>query len=68
MMSGRKALGMFGQKKMWGVVVVCKGTHVVKLYLARGYSTEDFMFAWTLHTADWGIPLTIYMDKGTQLV
>ena len=54
-------------RKMWGVVVVCLGTHAVMLYLARGYSMEDFMFVWTRHTANWGVPLSIYMDRGTQL-
>ena len=33
-------------KKMWGMVVVCLGTHAVKLYLVQGYSTEDFLLAW----------------------
>ena len=26
------------------------------------------MLSWALHTADWGIPLTVYTNKGTQLV
>ena len=30
---------VWAYKKMWGVVVVCLGTHTVKLYLVRGYST-----------------------------
>ena len=55
-------------RKMWAVVVVCQGTHAVKLYLVRGYSTEDFLLAWAWHTSDWGVPLTVYTDNGTQLV
>ena len=55
-------------KNMWVAVVVSLGMHVAKLYLMCGYSTEYFMFVWVCHKADWGVPLTVYMDKGTQLV
>ena len=53
---------------MWVSVVVCLGMHVAKLYLMHGYSTEDFMFAWERHKADLGVPITVYTDKGIQLV
>ena len=53
---------------MWGVVLVCLDMHAAKLYLVRGYSTEYLTFAQTWHTADWGVPLTVYTDKGMQLV
>ena len=49
-------------------MVVCLGTHAAKLYLMWGYSTEDFMFVWERHKSDWGIPITVYTDKGMQLV
>ena len=49
------------------MVVICSRTHAVKLYLVQGYSTEDFLLAWTHHTLNWRVPLTVYTDKGTQL-
>jgi len=51
-------------KKIWVAVVVCLGTHTAKLYLMWGYSPEDFMFMWECHKSDWGVPITVYTDKG----
>ena len=38
------------------------------MYLAPGYSTSDFLLAYSSHMSDHGIPTTVHSDKGSQLV
>ena len=57
-----------GKMKIWVVLFVCLSTKALKLYIAGGYSTEDFMLAWNSFVADHGEPLTCHSDRGSQLV
>ena len=57
-----------GKMKVWVVLFVCLSTKALKLYVAGGYSTEDFMLAWNSFVADHGEPLTCHSDRGSQLV
>jgi len=56
-----------GTFKGWVVVIVCLNTKAVKLYLACGYATKDFLLAWEQHVSDCGNPLTVHSDRGSQL-
>ena len=60
--------GNKGTFKAWIVVIVCLNTKAVKLYMACGYATKDFLLAWEQHTSDCGNPLTVHSDRGSQLV
>lgn len=57
-----------GQMKVWAVILVCLNTRAVRIEVAPGYSTKDFMIAWKCYTADVGQPSTVHSDKGSQLV
>ena len=57
-----------GKMKIWVILFVCLNTKALKLYVAGGYSTEDFMLAWNSFEADHGEPLTCHSDRGSQLV
>ena len=57
-----------GTMKVWSVLFVCLNTKALKMYLAGGYGTNDFLLAWDAFTADHGEPLTCHSDRGTQLV
>ena len=39
----------------------------VKIYLAGGLATEDFLLAWDSFIADHGQPLIAYSDRGTNI-
>ena len=54
--------------KVWNVIFVCLNTKAVTMYLAPGYSTDDFMLAYNSHTSDHGLPSKVHSDKGSQLV
>ena len=54
--------------KVWNVIIVCLITKAVTMYLAPGYSTEDFMLAYNSHISDHGLPNKVHSDKGSQLV
>ena len=56
-----------GTVKMWAVLLVCLQTKAVKIYIAGGLSTEDFLLAWDSFVADHGQPLIAYSDRGTNL-
>ena len=56
-----------GTFKGWIVVIVCLNTQAIKLYLACGYATKDFLLAWEQHVSDCGNPLTVHSDRGSQL-
>ena len=54
--------------KVWNVLFVCLNTKAVKMYLAPGYATKDFMIAYNSHISDHGIPFYVHSDKGSQLI
>ena len=56
-----------GTVKMWAVLLVCLQTKAVKIYMAGGLSTEDFLLAWDSFVADHGQPLIAYSDRGSNL-
>ena len=55
-------------QKVWNVLFLCLNTKSIKMHLAPGYSTNDFMIAYNSHTSDHGLPSTVHSDKGSQLV
>ena len=57
-----------GTIKIWVILFLCLSTKALKLYVAGGYSTEDFLLAWDAFVADHGDPLTCHSDRGSQLV
>ena len=57
-----------GTFKLWVILFVCLNTKALKLYLAGGYSTQDFLLAWDAFVADQGEPITCHSDRGSQLV
>ena len=57
-----------GMIKIWVILFVCLSTKALKLYVAGGYATEDFLLAWDAFAADHGDPLTCHSDRGSQLV
>ena len=64
-----KAMGNSrAQVKVWGLVIVCQNTRAVKVYATAGYSTDDFLTAYTRFTANHGNPLLVVSDAGSQLV
>ena len=54
--------------KVWAVLIVCLQVKAVKIYLAGGLGTEDFLLAWDGFVADNGQPLVAYSDRGSNLV
>ena len=54
--------------KVWNVIFVCLNTKAVSMYLAPGYSTDDFFIAYNSHISDRGIPSLVHSDRGSQLV
>ena len=56
-----------GTYKIWVVLFVCLNTKALKLYVAGGYSTGDFLLAWDSFVADYGEPISCHSDRGTQL-
>ena len=57
-----------GTMKVWAVLAVCLNTRAIKIYMAPGYSTADFLLAWEELESDCGIPRRVHSDRGTQLV
>ena len=57
-----------GTLKVWAVMVMCLNTRALRIYLAPGYSTEDFLLAWTEVISDCGVPRRVHSDRGSQLV
>ena len=57
-----------GTMKVWAVLIVCLQTKAVKIYLAGGLSTEDFLLVWDEFVADHGQPLVANSDRGSNLV
>ena len=68
-MGGAKTTrGKSGTFKVWGLLILCLNTKAVKLFIAAGYSTEDFLMAYEQFTSDHGHPAWIHSDRGSQLV
>ena len=54
--------------KIWVAIFVCLNTKAVSMELAPGYSTDDFLLAYSSHVSIRGIPLYVHTDRGSQLV
>ena len=54
--------------KVWNVLFVCLNTKAIAMYLAPGYSTNDFFIAYNSFISDRGTPTTVHSDRGSQLV
>ena len=59
--------GVHGTFKVWGVLIICLNTKAVKLYLAAGYSTAEFLMAYEQFTSDHGRPAMVHSDRGSNL-
>ena len=57
-----------GTMKVWAVIFVCLQVKAVKIYLAGGLNTEDFLLVWDSFVADYGQPMVAYSDRGTNFV
>ena len=57
-----------GTMKSWAVLIVCLQTKAVKICLAGGLGTQDFLLVWDGFVADHGQPMVAYSDRGTNLV
>ena len=55
------------QIKLWGLVIICQNTRAVKMYATAGYSTDDFLTAYSRFTANHGNPVLVVSDAGSQL-
>ena len=68
-MGGAKSTrGVQGTFKVWGVLILCLNTKAVKLYMAAGYSTADFLLSFEQFASDHGWPSTVHSDRGSNLV
>ena len=56
------------QMKVWVVIFLCLNSKAVSMELAPGYSTEDFLVAYSAHTSQRGTPTYVHSDRGSQLV
>ena len=56
------------EMKVWIVVFVCLNCKAVSMELAPGYSTEDFLLAYSNHVSHRGVPSYVHSDRGSQLV
>ena len=54
--------------KVWVAIFVCLNTKAVSMELSPGYSTADFLLAYSSHVSVRGIPLFVHSDRGSQLV
>ena len=57
-----------GTMKVWALLVMCLNTRALKIYLAAGYGTQDFLVAWNEFESDCGVPRRVHSDRGSQLV
>ena len=53
--------------KCWGLVIVCSLTKAVALWAMIGYSTKDFLLAFSNHVAVYGAPAVVMSNCGSQL-
>ena len=56
-----------GTLKVWGACQILDQARALKIYLAPGYSTDDFMVAWVDFESDCGISKKVHIDRGLQL-
>ena len=56
------------QMKVWVVIFLCLNSKAVSMELAPGYSTEDFLTAYSAHISQRGKPTFVHSDRGSQLV
>lgn len=68
MVKKRDTRASLGKMKVWAVLFLCLNTRAIKIYLAPGYATSDFLLAWKEFTADCGVPRRVHSDRGTQLI
>ena len=54
--------------KEWGLVIICQNTRAVKMLATAGYSTDDFLTAYHRFTSNFGCPLLVVSDAGSQLI
>ena len=54
--------------KVWVVIFVCLNVKAISMELAPGYSTADFLLAYSAHVSQRGIPGYVHSDRGSQLV
>ena len=54
--------------KVWIVIFVCLNCKAVSMELAPGYSTNDFLLAYSTYVSQRGVPLYVHSDRGSQLV
>ena len=53
--------------KVWGLVIICQNTRAIKMLATAGYSTDDFLTTYRRFTANFGNPLLVVSDAGSQL-
>lgn len=53
--------------KIYALIIVCLLTSAVSILCCEGLETQDVMQALERHSARYGVPGTLYVDKGTQL-
>ena len=54
--------------KVWVVIFLCLNTKAISMELSPGYSTDDFLIAYSSHVSIRGIPSFVHSDRGSQLV
>ena len=65
-----KGVGGHSRKvfKTWGVIFGCLGSKAVSIWLAPGYSKDDFFTCFEKQVAIYGLPKLVVSDQGSQLV
>lgn len=53
--------------KVWTVIFVCFATRAIHLEIVDGYATADFMGAFKRFVARRGLPVSLWVDQGTNL-
>ena len=54
--------------KVWIALFLCLNTKAVNIELAPGYSTNDFLLAYSSHVSQRGDQAFVHSDRGSQLV
>ena len=54
--------------KVWVVIFLCLNTKAISMELSPGYSTDDFLIAYSSHVSVRGTPTFVHSDRGSQLV
>ena len=57
-----------GSMKVWILLFLCLNTKAISLEISPGYSTEDFLLAYSSHVSIRGNPTYVHSDRGSQLV